>query len=202
MAKTPICALVLIVLGVVSMTTSVSLRDTFEALHKQVSLNPKMEGGPDDKVDPRLWLPGFNTMRPRQTGRHFADDIFKCILLNENVWITIRNSLKFDPKVPINNIPALVQIMAWRRPGDKPLSEPVMVSLLTHICVTRPQWVKQADDGSIVHELSDGGDSLHPSYIEDDIGGKGAFEDFTKMFDLDDLVGTGDTGMETIGDIF
>ena len=31
--------------------------------------------------------------------------------------------------------------MAWRRPGDKPLSEPVMVSLLTHICVTRPQWV-------------------------------------------------------------
>ena len=32
--------------------------------------------------------------------------------------------------------------MAWRRPGDKPLSEPIMVSLLTHICVTRPQWVK------------------------------------------------------------
>ena len=31
--------------------------------------------------------------------------------------------------------------MAWRRPGDKPLSEPMMVSLLTHICVTRPQWV-------------------------------------------------------------
>ena len=31
--------------------------------------------------------------------------------------------------------------MAWRRPGDKPLSEPVMVSLMTHICVTRPQWV-------------------------------------------------------------
>ena len=37
--------------------------------------------------------------------------------------------------------PALVQIMAWRRPGDKPLSGPMMVSLLTHICVTRPQWV-------------------------------------------------------------
>ena len=33
--------------------------------------------------------------------------------------------------------------MAWRRPGDKPLSEPMMVSLLTHICVTRPQWVKR-----------------------------------------------------------
>ena len=48
-------------------------------------------------------------------------------------------SLKFVPKGPINNIPALVQIMAWRRPGDNPLSEPVMVSLMTHICVTRPQ---------------------------------------------------------------
>ena len=30
--------------------------------------------------------------------------------------------------------------MAWRRPGDKPLSEPMMVRLPTHICVTRPQW--------------------------------------------------------------
>ena len=42
---------------------------------------------------------------------------------------------------PINNISALVQIMAWHRPGDKPLSEPMMVSLLTHICITRPPWV-------------------------------------------------------------
>ena len=62
--------------------------------------------------------------------------------LNENVWISINISLKFVPKGPINNIPTLVQIMAWRRSGDKPSSEPMMVSLLTHICVTRPQWVK------------------------------------------------------------
>ena len=82
-----------------------------------------------------------NTLRPRQNGRHFADDIFKCILLNENVWIPNKISLKFVPKGPMNNIPSLVQIMAWRRPGDKPLSEPMMVSSLTHICVTRPQWV-------------------------------------------------------------
>ena len=67
-----------------------------------------------------------NTLRPRQDGRHFADDIFKHIFLNENVWISINISLKFIPKGPIDNIPALVQIMAWRRPGDKPLSEPVM----------------------------------------------------------------------------
>ena len=86
--------------------------------------------------------PFFNTLRPRQNGRHFADDIFKCIFLNENVSIAVKISLKFVPKGPINNIPALVQIMAWRRPGDKPLSEPMMVSLPTHICVTRPQWVE------------------------------------------------------------
>ena len=63
--------------------------------------------------------------------------------MNENVRISIKISLKFVPKGPgpINNIQALVQIMAWRRPGDKPLSAPMLVSLLTHICVTRPQWV-------------------------------------------------------------
>ena len=79
------------------------------------------------------------TLRPRQNGRHFADDILKCIFLNENVRILIKISLRCVPKDPINNIPALVQIMAWRRPGDKPLSESMMVSLLTHICVTRPE---------------------------------------------------------------
>ena len=57
----------------------------------------------------------LNTLRPGQNGRHFADNIFKCIFLNENVWIPIKISLKFFPKGPINNIPALVQIMAWRR---------------------------------------------------------------------------------------
>ena len=94
---------------------------------------------------------GFiNTLRPRPNRCHFADNIFKCIFLNENVWISIDISLKFVPKGPIDQIPALVQIMAWHRPGDKPLSEPMMISLLTHICVTRPQWVKQY----ITHKLS------------------------------------------------
>ena len=76
----------------------------------------------------RLGTNQFNTLRPRQDGWHFADDIFKCIFLNENIWI--KSSLKFVPRGPINNIPALVQIMAWRQPGDKPLSDD---SLLTHI---------------------------------------------------------------------
>ena len=79
--------------------------------------------------------------RLRQNGRHFADDIFKCVFINENVWIVIKISLNFVPKGRINNIPALVQIMAWRLRGDKPLCEPMMVSLLTNICVTWPQWV-------------------------------------------------------------
>ena len=85
----------------------------------------------------------FNTLRLRQNGRRFADDTFIRIFLNENVRISIKISLKSVLKGPINNIPALVQIMAWRWSGDKSLSEPMTVSLLTHMCVTRPQWVKQ-----------------------------------------------------------
>ena len=59
----------------------------------------------------------------------WADDIFKCIFLNENFRILIKISLKFVPKVPIDNKSALVQVMAWRRTGDKPLPEP----MLTHL---------------------------------------------------------------------
>ena len=66
--------------------------------------------------------PLINTSRPRKNGRHFADDTFKRIFMNENVRISINISLKFVPKGLINIVPALVQIMAWRRPGDKPLS--------------------------------------------------------------------------------
>ena len=73
----------------------------------------------------------FNTVKPRPNGPHLPGDIFKCIFLNENVSISITFSLKFIPKGAINNIPALVNIMAWRRPCDKPLSEPMVVSLRT-----------------------------------------------------------------------
>ena len=74
-------------------------------------------------------------------GTIFLDDIFTGIFSNENVLISINISLKFVPKGQINNIPALVQMMAWRPPGDKPLSESMMVSLPTHICITQSQWV-------------------------------------------------------------
>ena len=82
----------------------------------------------------------LNTLRPRQNGHHFPYVISNGVF-NENIWISIKISLKFVTRGQINNSPSLVQIMAWRRPGDKPLSEPMMVSLLTHVCVTRPQWV-------------------------------------------------------------
>ena len=61
----------------------------------------------------------INTLRPRQNGHHSADDIFKFIFLSE---IQFSYLTKFIPKVPIN--PALVQMMAWCREGDKPLFEP------------------------------------------------------------------------------
>ena len=85
----------------------------------------------------------LKTLRPRQNGSRFSDDTFKRIFLNENVTIFIKIYLKYVRKGPIDNIPALVQIMAWRRLGDKALSETTMVSLLKHICVTRPQWINQ-----------------------------------------------------------
>ena len=59
---------------------------------------------------------------------------FRSAFFNENILISLKIPLKFVPKV---------RIMVWWRPGDKPLSEPMMVCLLTHICVTRPQWVNQ-----------------------------------------------------------
>ena len=60
------------------------------------------------------------------------------------MWILLKIPLTFVPKGPIHTIPALVQIMAWRRPDDKPLFEPMLFFFIpTHICVTRPQWVNR-----------------------------------------------------------
>ena len=110
-----------------------------------ISVSIYVSRGLDYKVKPMLNSMLVNTLRPRHNGRRFADDTFKRIFLNENVRISIKISLKFVPKGPINNIPALLQIMAWRRSGDKPLSEPMTVRLLTHICVTRPQGFSNMD---------------------------------------------------------
>ena len=94
------------------------------------------------------------TSPTNQNGRRFADDVFKCIFLNKNIWISHKISLKILTKVQINNTPALVQILAWRRSGVKPLSESMMFSLLTHICVT--QWVNLKITYLTFHEISKG----------------------------------------------
>ena len=115
-----------------------------------------------------LWVESnhLNSLRPRQNGCLLADDTFKRIFLNENIRISTKNSLKFVLNGLINNIPALLQITAWRRPGDKPLSESMMASLLTQICVTRPHWVNclWVKDGHtwLGHNNS--------NYIKNDIG--------------------------------
>ena len=73
-------------------------------------------------------------------GRDKMATIFQTTFWNAFTWMKM---YKFWLRFHWSLFPrALVQIMAWHRPGDKPLSEPMMVSLLMHICVTRPQWVK------------------------------------------------------------
>ena len=76
-------------------------------------------GSHQDLSSPRTSSDPFvNTLRPRQNHRRFADDTFKRIFSDESVRISIKISLKIVPKGPINNNPALVHIMAWRRSGD------------------------------------------------------------------------------------
>ena len=61
----------------------------------------------------------LNTFRDNLAA-NFLTTFSNVFFLNENIWISITTSLKFVSKDVIDNMPALVQIMAWRRPGDKP----------------------------------------------------------------------------------
>ena len=81
----------------------------------------------------------IDTLRWRQSCRHFTNKIFKCIFLKEKVWILLKISLNFVPKVQINDIPASDNGLALT--CGKPLPELMMVTLLMQICVTQPQWV-------------------------------------------------------------
>ena len=66
--------------------------------------------------------------------------IFSKTFLMKMYIFFVKISLQFVPSI-INNVPALAQIMAWRRPGAGPLSKPWMISLVAHIYVSRPYWV-------------------------------------------------------------
>ena len=67
--------------------------------------------------------------------------LFRCIFQNEKFGTLIKNSLEFVAKGPIDNNPALIEIMAWRRKSEKPLYEPMPTRSLTGICGTRGRWV-------------------------------------------------------------
>ena len=82
-----------------------------------------------------------NIMRSRQNVCRFAEGIFKCISWNGNIWILNKISVKFAPSGLIDNTAALVQIMAWRRIGHKPLSEAILVCC-TDTYMHKPQWFK------------------------------------------------------------
>ena len=85
------------------------------------------------------WMSQMNHMNPQiiienntkhstkiYSGCHFTDNVFRCIFVNEMLHILMKISLKFVAEGPNDNYPALVQIMALHRIGDKPLSEPML----------------------------------------------------------------------------
>ena len=89
---------------------------------------------------PPLWQTTIWNASPWIEMYEICHDIIK-MKPRRIVYKMMKFSLKLVPKDPINNIPALVQIMTWHLPGDKPFSELFMVKLQTHICVTRPQRI-------------------------------------------------------------
>ena len=89
--------------------------------------------------------PGLiNTLTPRKKLSPFRKLHFQKQFFRENVWISLKISLNFVAKVPVTNIPTLVQIILWfgTGQGNKPSSGPLVVSLQMHKYVTRPRWVK------------------------------------------------------------
>ena len=68
----------------------------------------------------------LTNLRPRQNDHHLADGFFKFIFFTENCYVSIQLSLRYVPTCPTDINSALVYIMAWRRTGDKPLSEPMV----------------------------------------------------------------------------
>ena len=83
----------------------------------------------------------LNTLRPRQNGQHFRTTFSNVFSWMKMCDLRLKFHWSLFPGVHLTIFLSLVQIMAWRCPGDKPLSEPMMFSLLMHICVTRPQCV-------------------------------------------------------------
>ena len=72
----------------------------------------------------------------------FCKRCFWCIFVNEKFCILIKILLKFLSKGPIDDNPALVQIMTWCWIGDKPLSESMLIWFTdTYMQHYRGRWV-------------------------------------------------------------
>ena len=82
------------------------------------------------------------TMRPRQNCRNLILQMtYQNLLYCRKIVLFIQILLKIVSKGPIYNKPTLVQMMAWRWVGNKPLSDQWWPGLLMHKCITRPKWV-------------------------------------------------------------
>ena len=104
-----------------------------------------------------------NSSLPRQNDRHFADDILKCIFMNEYFRILIPISLKIVPKGPIDNNAALVRMMACRRTGNKPLSVPMLTQFpnaLGWVGLWGFLWWAPSANGKDHHGVSSGWSSV------------------------------------------
>ena len=93
-------------------------RTMHRILREMCILKARLTHGKNESLGCWLTVAGsmsvyINSSPPRQNGRHFADDIFICIFVNEKILILIKISLKFVPW--IDNNPALFYITAWRR---------------------------------------------------------------------------------------
>ena len=111
-----------------------NIRITYRICFQIISIsNEGRSGEAVDQCHTQMFIstwPGwFKSSPPGQNGHPIEKDIFRCIVVNEKFCILIKISLKFVPKNSTDYNPALVQIMAWRRIGDKPLSEPMLTRL-------------------------------------------------------------------------
>ena len=110
---------------------STSIIDRYSGIYKCVSIN----------YFQFLWRVSLTHLPLDKMAAILADDNLKCNFLDENNRIPIRISLKFVPMSPIDNKPALVQVIAWCRIGDKPLPELMLIQFTDAYMRHRGRWV-------------------------------------------------------------
>ena len=120
-------------------------RDRLLAVSFEIGGGENIPGIPG-ACNPRFCVSGKRPMDlthlPCIDVRHFADNIFLCIFLSAKFRIWIQISLKLVRSGAIDNKPALFQVMAWRRAGDKPLSEPMLTLFTDAYMRHQGRWVK------------------------------------------------------------